>query len=560
VPRLPKPRLPRPRSRPRRGIRDLWLGRSLGFRRRAAAVVAILALYAVIRLVPIPGLPCELSPAKECASTDGAVSLVPADSYAYLHLDLDPDSSQFEQARELVGLLPHFRGILEGAYRAADPGSPLTIRADVLPWLGDEAAAAVVPDERGAPLAVALFEIGDERGAERFLTSVGGTTPVAQEYRGTEVSAYSDTLASAERNGFLLVGEPGAVRAAIDAAAGPDESLADDERAEQVRDDLPDLRLADAYVSEEGIGRLLAGRAGLSPQLDTFTDYGSSLGIAAAAVAEGNGFRLDLHSELDPEQVRAAPGFFAAFPRFDPDLARFFSPSTLALLQIGPPSQTIGGLLEQADAAFPGIAGAFDRLNERVARSGGVDIENGVLPQLGGEAALGVTPAAPIPYLTAVFDDVDEAKARGAVARLGVPLIAAIDPASTGQAPVFSERQVEGVTVHSLRLSRAVEVAYAVFDGRLVVATDPRGVAGAIEGGDDLASGDDYQTVTSSGADGASALVFLNLEGLVKLAEPLGLAEIVEDFSADLGRMKALGVAVESGDDSLDTQLFLEIE
>ncbi len=560
MPRLPRPRLPRPpRSRPsRQGIRDLWLGRSLGFRRRAAAVVAILALYAVIRLVPIPGLSCELSPAKECASADGAVSLVPADSYAYIHLDLDPDSSQFEQAQELVGLLPHFRGIVEGAYRAADPESPLTISADVLPWVGDEAAAAVVPNEGGAPLAVALFEIGDERGAERFLTSVGGTTPVAQEYRGTEVSAYSDTLASAERDGFLLVGEPGAVRAAI--AAGPDGSLADDERAGQVREDLPDLRLADAYVSEEGIARLLAGRAGLSPQLDTFTDYGSSLGIAAAVVAEGNGFRLDLHSELDPEQARAAPGFFAAFPRFDPDLASFFSPSTLALLQIGPPSQTIDGLLEQADAAFPGIAGAFDRLNERVARSGGVDIENGVLPQLGGEAAVGVTPAAPIPYVTAVFDDVDEAKAREAVARLGVPLIAAINPATTGQAPVFSERQVEGVTVHSLRLSRAVEVAYAVFDGRLVVATDPRGVAGAIEGGEDLASGDDYQTVTSSGADGASALIFLNLEGLVKLAEPLGLAEIVEDFRADLDRMKALGVAVESGDDSLDTQLFLEIE
>ena len=560
MPRLPKPRLPRSGgTRPSlSGARDLWFGRSLAFRRRTVAVVAVLALYALIRFVPLPGLSCGLSPAKECAPTDSAIALVPADSYAYAHLTLDPDSSQVEQAKDLAGLLPHNRGILEGAYRAVAPGSPLTIRADVLSWVGDQVAAAIVPDAGGAPATLGLLEVGDRAGAERFLNSVGGAAPVAQEYRGTEVASYSDDLASAERDGFLMVGEPDAVRAAIDAAGG--ESLEDDDAADAVRGGLPEQRFADAYVSEEGIGQLLAGRGGLSAQLDTFADFSSSLGIAVAAVAEDDGFRLELHSELDPEKVKAEPGFFAAFPEFDPDLARFFSPSTLALLQTGPPAETIGGLLEQADAALPGIAAAFDRLNERLAASGGVDIENGLLPLLRGEAAVGVAPATPVPYATAVFDDVDEAKAREAVARLGIPLIATLDPARTGQAPVFSERRVEGVTVNTLRISRALVLAYAVFDGRLVVASDPRGVAGAITGGDDLASQEPYRTVTGSGGDGASALVFFSIEGLVKLAEPLGLAEIVDDFRTDLARLTALGVAVESSDESLDTQLFLEID
>jgi hypothetical protein len=554
---MPRPRRPKLSAG---SIRNLWFGRSLTFRRRAVAVLAILGIYALIRFVPLPVLPCELSPAKECVPDDGAIAFVPADVYAYAHLNLDPDSSQVEKADELADQLPHVQGILEGAYRAAAPESPLTVSADVLPWIEDEAAGAIVPDEGGAPLPLGVFEIGDQRGAEQFLASVGGATPVAQEYRGTEIASYSDDLASAESGGFLLLGDPGAVRAAIDADRGGDGPLEESKEAERIRDALPEHRLADVYVSEEGISQLLAGAGGLSPQLDTFTDFGSSVGIAAAAVAEGDGLRIDLHSRLDPEQARAEPGFFAAFPSFDPELARYFAPSTLAVLQIGPPSKTIRGLLEQADAAFPGIAGAFDRINEQLAESGGVDIENGVLPLLGGEAAVGVAPATPVPYATAVFADVDEERAREAVARLAVPLIAGLDPATTGQAPVFSRRRVEGVTVNTLRVSRALVPSYAVFDDHLVVSTDPRGVAEAIEGGDDLGSEPGYEAVTNGGGGDVSALVFLNLEGLVNLAEPLGLAEIVDDFRADLTRLNAFGVTVESSDDRLDTQLFLNIE
>ena len=64
----------------------------------------------------------------------------------------------------------------------------------------------------------------------------------------------------------------------------------------------------------------------------------------------------------------------------------------------------------------------------------------------------------------------------------------------------------------------------------------------------------------TGGQGEVSALVFLNLEGLVKLAEPRGLAEIVSTFSEDLARLKALGVEVRSNSDSLDTKVFLQIE
>jgi hypothetical protein len=64
-----------------------------------------------------------------------------------------------------------------------------------------------------------------------------------------------------------------------------------------------------------------------------------------------------------------------------------------------------------------------------------------------------------------------------------------------------------------------------------------------------------------SGAPGAvSALVFLDLAGLVRHAQPLGLDRIVGGFGADLAKLKALGLTVKSDEDNLQTRIFLEIQ
>lgn len=520
----------------------------------------MLGVYALIRFVPLPGLPCELSPAKECAPVDDAIALVPAEAYAYAHLNLDRDSSQFEQARELAAELPNFAALAQGSLRALGPGRALDLRLDVYPWLGEEAAAAEVSTRGGRASPLLLLAVADWAGARAFLAKIGGSSADRKEHRGTEVSVYPSGLASAERDGFLLLGAPAAVRASIDAGAGETEGLGESERAEAVRDQLTDPRLADAYVSEDGIDRLLAGRGGVAAQLDTFTDFGASEGIAAALVAHEGGLGVELVSELDPEATKASPSFFSAFAPFEPGLASAFGADTLALLAVGDPSRTVRLLLEQADAAVPGIAEGFDRLNKGLARDGGIDIEQELLPLLGGEAAVGLSPARPVPYVTAVFDDVDEDRARQAVAQLQAPLIAALDPARTGQAPTLSSRRFEGVRVESVRLGPALEPAYAVFDGRLAVSSDPRGVEQAIRGGEDLAGADLYRAATSSSGGEVSALLFLNLAGLVQLAEPRGLAEIVSDFREDLARLRALGLGVRSSPDRLRTEIFLNIE
>jgi len=189
-----------------------------------------------------------------------------------------------------------------------------------------------------------------------------------------------------------------------------------------------------------------------------------------------------------------------------------------------------------------------------------VDIQKSVLPVLGGETAIGAASGRAGPYLTVVFKDVDEDRAREVMAKLQGPLVAALAPAQTGQALTFGAKRLGDTVVRSVRISPTLNFAYAIFDGKLVVSTNPAGVRQAVQGGADLGGSDAFKAATSGASGGVSALVFFNLEGLVRRAEPLGLGQIVGGFGADVAKLKALGLTVRSDEDELKTTLFLNIE
>jgi Protein of unknown function (DUF3352) len=531
-----------------RRVSAVWGGGGPGLRRRAALVALVLAAYAAVRLISLSDLPCEVPLGSDCPPGDDAIALVPADAYAYGHVSLEADSEQGREATELIDALPLIATgggrLLAEEFDFTPPDEFLRISRS---WRGNEAAFALLPGGDGDAAPLTLLEVSD---AERAVNSLSRMLDPE-----TEIATVGD---------FVAIGSPRTVRAAAELERGRPRarSLSDDDTADEIRGRLPDERIADVYVSGRGIRRLLAGRGGLASQLDTFTDFGASRGIAAAAVAHDDGLEVRLESVLDPERAKRRPSFFAAFPAFEPDLADQFLAASFAFLEIADPAVTVDLLLRQAATVAPGIAEAFDQLNRDLRREGGVDLRRSVLPLLEGQAAAAAAAGGGLPYLTFVFTDVDEEKARAAIARLQAPLAAALGPERTGQAPSFGERQVDDISVYSVRLSAALDLAYAVFDGKLLVSTNPAGVARAIEGGEALDAQDAYQAVTSGAPESVSALVFLDLEGLVRLAEPIGLAEIEPYvvFRRDIEKLRALGVTIEGDDERLSTRLFLEIE
>jgi Protein of unknown function (DUF3352) len=524
---------------------------------RGGLVALVLALYALFRFVPLPGLSCDASPAKSCAATDHAIALVPADAGAYLHIDLDRESDQVRTAEAVAGRLPHFEAIEQGIFSSLGIAPGVDLRRDIGPWLGDEAAIAEVGGRR--PQLLALLAIADREAEQAFLAQLGPGQAGRVDGKHAGLRVLRNGLAFAELHGFLALGSESAVRAAI--ATGQDRlrALSDSDQAAAMRDSLPDERLADLYISSRGIQRLLVGQGGLVSQLDTFTDFGASRGIAAALVAHDDGLELRVDSALDPGKAKASPSFFSAFPSFHPSLAGSFPADTLLYVDIGDPAHTVRALLRQARTAAPGLVAAFDRFRRKLRRSG-VDIFKDVLPVLGGEAALGVAQGPAGLYLTLVFKDVDEDRAREQMARLQAPLIAALKPARTGQAPSFGAKRLGDTVVRIVRLTPAVDLAYAIFDGKLAVSTSLAGVREAVQGSGGIGAGDSFQTATSAASGGVSALVFLNLEALVRSVKPLGLEQIVGGFSADIARLKALGLTVNSDDEDLKTTLFLQIE
>jgi hypothetical protein len=400
--------------------------------------------------------------------------------------------------------------------------------------------------------------VKDRKRADAFLAGLGTGKPRSISRGNRQLHVYRSGLAYSQLGEFLALGKVRAVGAAIDTKGGG-ASLAGDDRAKAVRGALPDQRVADVYLSARGVRTFLNQGTAFASQLDTFTDFAATQGIAAALVAHGGGFELQLYSALGPVRAKTHPSFFGAFPGFHPSLAGEFSPDTLLYLDIANPSDTVRALLRQAAATAPGLVASAKRFEGDV-RARGVDIEKDLLPALGDEAAAGFAAGPSGPYLTLAFKGVDEQRARSRMAQLQAPLVAALSPARTGQAPSFGTEKLGDTVVNSVRLSPALDIAYAIFGDKLVISTNPAGVRQAVEGDGSLSGSDSYRAATAGASGGTSALVFLNLEGLVKRAVPLGLGQALGGFSADIAKLKALGLSVKSSEESLKTTIFLNIE
>ncbi len=546
------------------GASDFWAGLSPEARRRlplaAGAALAATLLLALLA----SNLPCQLPGGDSCPAADDAAELIPADAIAYVHVNLDPETEQYRLARETAAAAPLLSGQITSRALALVPGPggrPPDFGGQLAPWFGGEAAIALLGTGATSASRVELLEATDGEAAARYAVSIAAGQVQGEDYRGIEIATDQRGIATASIDGFLAIGRAESLRAVIDVATEADgaSSLAGDSTTEELRDELPEQRLAEAYLSEEGVAGLVGDRGALG-SLAPFVSPGASRGAAAALTATEDGLELAVRSELDPERTASEPGFFAAFPDFEASLPELLPGRSLAYLGFGDPGATVRTLLAQASAQAPGVAAGFEQLVSRLRREGGVDLERDLLDALGGEAALvvGAPPeTAARPYLALIAAGVDEQRARRALAALQSPLAAAVDPGSDLQAPVFGELQVGGVKARSLRISPTVELTTAVFGGLAVIATDPAALRALAADQGRLADAELFRRATDDlGDDAQGSLVgYLDLGELVAIGEQLGLAEdpAYVTFAAELRRLEALGFAVSSSDELLGT-------
>jgi hypothetical protein len=563
-----------------------WSGLTLRTRNRIAAGLAAAVVVLALVVFAVPNLPCQLPGGEQCQPDDEAIALVPGDSPAYVHLDTDPDSEQYERAASVAERVPALAEQLL-ARLPAPRATGVDYRREVGPWLGGEAALALVPAGGGPPRPTLLLEIGDQDGAARFVRRVAGEES-GEAHRGVDVVGGSGAVAATVGD-FVVVGPDAEVKSVIDTDAGGP-TLADAGWVDELRDGFPDLRLAELLVSAEGADELFAPGAPLG-SFEVFVNARATRGAGAALVATEDGLELDIDSLLDSERVDAAPGFFGAFPGFEPALGDEPSENALAYVALGDPARSVADLFAQATAESPGLAAGFEEFAKRLRNAGDVSLERELLPLLSSQAAVWVeprggrgeaeapeaelpgaegapsqepaaTPSLGTPFVTMVVDEVDSEQATRALARLQRPIAKALDAGRNLQAPVIDQQRIDGVEAQSLRVSPAVDLTYALIDGRLVISTDPAGVRQVLGDDSNLEGSDRFDGATDGlPDDDLSAAGYLNVEGLLQLAERAGLGAdpAYATFREELRRMEALGVAVRQDDDELDTELRLTI-
>ena len=543
-------------------VGGFWSRRSSADRIKIGAVAGVLLLYAVVKFVSIPGVPCGISAAKECAPGDDTVALVPADALLYAHVTLEGDSAQLERAGDAFEQLGELERLVVGSGSAAVPapsGAAVDLRLDLLPWAEGDLAIATIPGAKQASATVFITGVSQRAGAEQFMTKIApAETPTEEKQGDASLTVYPSGFAFAFIGDEIAFGDEAAVRRSLDAESGEAESLDGSEQGAP-REDLPEARFAEVYLSREGVQRLLAGRAGPASQLETFVDYGATTGIAAAAVAKDEGIEVDLVSRLDPKLAEKSPSFFSELPTFEPTLADEAGSRAIGYVGLGDVGPTLSELLGQPGAQ--GLSGALQGLGASLEQEAGVNPLRDLLPALDGQAALVAEPTDGVPFASLIVEGVDEDEVSEALAGLQRPLLRSIDPGG-GQLPRFEESEVEGATVRSVQLSPTVNLSYAVFDETLVLSTDPAGIAQVRSGGDSLADSGPYEQATDQLPDEVSALVFLNLDELFGQVTRTGLVEdpSFADLTVLFDNASSLGLAVKGEEESIRTELFLTLD
>ena len=117
------------------------------------------------------------------------------------------------------------------------------------------------------------------------------------------------------------------------------------------------------------------------------------------------------------------------------------------------------------------------------------------------------------------------------------------------------------MTAHSVALSPTVDLTYAIVGSSLVVASDPAGVDQLVRGKGGLDAEDLFGRATDGFPGELSMLAYLNLGGLVGLAESSGLAEdpAYTTFASEVHKLQALGLAIRSSPDELSTDARLAV-
>jgi hypothetical protein len=507
------------------------------------AIVLITAFLAVVSLLEDGG----------GTHTDRAVALVPPDALLYAHLTVDRDSAQWRNARRIVNGSPALSRLLNRAVAALHTGgSPSEVDSALRPWLGDEAALALLPRGRRATSLI-LFRVRNLKRAKSFLAGAG--RPRISLYRGVQVREYG-LLAATFVGGFLAIGSPRNVRLAIDARAGS--SLADDRLFLQAREGIDAGRsLLYAYAPADGVRRLLQEQRGLVGRIGDLLARPALRATAAAARFERKGIRVWL-SDVEFERL---PGAALADPVFAPQLPRSVPRDAIAYYGVVGVTRLFRRLEALSGGRASELARGIERLRRQLRPSGVRALGRALRPLDRREAALIVTPPDEAPVVSLIVGDTTREEGGDILIALQPLLSRVVSTTRGGAAATLIPGSEAGVATLTLRLSPDLSLTYAALGDRIVVSTDPSGIRQVATAQKTILGQPAFAPGMRALLRRLTSLLFLDLHRLSSLVERAGFGTTPEyrAIKPELGRIGAVSVITQSERGSQTTQAFIEV-
>jgi hypothetical protein len=491
-----------------------------GARYGRAVSIAALRRVAVLALALL-----TVAVAAGCGSgskgSEDPAAVVPARAAAYLEVTIDPEGAERDDAlagaRKVLGTQDP-KAVLERILRRGGTG-----KGEIEPWIGDRVAAFALAPAKGSEQGAIVATTSDADAAGTFVEAQGTRT---QRYKDTDLHLDARGDAFAVVDDTVVAGQPAAVRAAVDAAAG--DALADAKT------------FKDAIARAGGEGGI--GRAYLAPRLLADTGapmpsggmFGSlAAGMLTGALPTAVGARLHADADALRADVAAIGGAQPGDPA-DPDVLAGVTGKAWLAAGIG----DVGARVKEQ-------LGASGALLDLLGAQAGLDIERDLLAWMGEGAvfAIGSSPSALGGAL--VVHSKDPAATRAAIPKLA-GLVGRLARGATVR-ELHAAGVDAGVSVRLQGIPAPVQIAAA--GDRFVIALGRDALREAITPSSRLGDDPDVRSAAAALGSGLRPTAFAGARGLTALAATVGrnAGANATELRQVLGRFTAL-VAADRGD------------
>jgi hypothetical protein len=475
-----------------------------------------------------------------CGASDkaasGAAEIVPANAPAFIAVDTNADSDQWNEIEELLEKFPDGGQAIRMLRSSFEGDTKLDWERDVKPALGDEIDLVWLDFQARGENVVAVTKPKDK---DKFLAAV--------KKGNANMQPGDEPLIVDELDDWLVLSDSQAKIDRFKQQVPEGDSLADDSTYEDATAELPD----DSLVSVFARGRALLQVIEDTALLPTGSLFQLQAGqrpefIAAAIAAQDEGMRFVTASRTEDQSADQVE-------TFESKLLADVPGDAVAFLAFHG-----GDVLNKQLQQLQGEAMAKGALEE-FERMFGLKID-AITGLFKNEVALYARAGTPFPEVTLLLEAPNEQEALATVDEL-LSKLTKVAPAQPCQ-----PQEQAGVTVKCVGFS-GFSIRYAAFDGKVVVTTGAQSIEEIRSGGPRLADDDAFKSARDAAGmpDETAGFVWLDFEDglplVFGLAEASGDSdEIPQEIRRNLEPLRSLVAWADSEGRTSSAELFLAID